>query len=114
MTRTFLRPSLSLLTTGLAIIGLAMAQVHDGYYREYPLWGIRRVPFGVHGGYIAMVVIFATFYVAGLALLPEQYKRESEDFKNRRGDGSQQPPMSSVGPPATNTEPPATDATSAA
>lgn len=71
---------------GLAIISLAMWQVHDGYNKEYPLYGTKVLPSGVHKAYIAMVVILTTTYVAGLALLPKQYKAESE-----RAEGNDAP-----------------------
>jgi len=62
-----------------------MWQVHDGYRKEYLLWGTTPVPLGVNQAYIAMVVILATAYVAGLALLPKQYKLESERAQNGPG-----------------------------
>jgi hypothetical protein len=62
-----------------------MWQVRDGYHKEYPLWGTQARPFGVHQAWIAMVVVLATVYVAGLALLPKQYKLESERAQNEPG-----------------------------
>jgi ABC-type xylose transport system permease subunit len=79
---------------GLVIISLAMWQVHDGYHKEYLIWGATVLPTGVNKAYIAMVVILTTIYVAGLALLPTQYKAESERAKLARGNEAL--PMSSV------------------
>ena len=82
-----------------------MWQVHDGYHKEYPLWGTTPVPSGVNKAYIAMVVILATVYVAGLALLPKQYKLESERAQNGpagAGEGASLPLQSVAGLPKTN------------
>jgi len=81
---------------GLTIIALAMWQVHDGYHKEYILWGTAPEPSGVNKAYIAMVVILTTIYVAGLALLPTQYKNESKMAKSEGGGGEEAPPMSSA------------------
>lgn len=70
--------SLILFSTGLLIIGLAFYQVRNGYKDLWPEFGVGIEPSSVNRAWIAMVVVLVVFYVAGLALLPSQYKREAE------------------------------------
>ncbi|KAI5117855.1 hypothetical protein M0805_007698 [Coniferiporia weirii] len=62
---------------GLLVISLAFYQVHTGYDTEWPsTTGRGPVPHGVDVAWTVWVVLVPVLYVAGLALLPKQYKQE--------------------------------------
>ncbi|KAJ8075840.1 hypothetical protein PM082_021472 [Marasmius tenuissimus] len=63
---------------GLAIFVLAASQVHYGLFIEwaFALGGLHVVPASAKNAWIALVVIFWTLYLGGLALLPRQFKQE--------------------------------------
>ncbi|KLO13720.1 hypothetical protein SCHPADRAFT_903922 [Schizopora paradoxa] len=63
---------------GLAIIALAFYQVHYGINTEWIFYtGIIIDPRAMHA-WTALIVVFWVLYALGLALLPRQYKQESE------------------------------------
>jgi len=75
---------------GLTIIILSFYQVRSGYRGMYPLWDGYDAPNGVNVVWILWVCIFSVVYVAGLALLGVQWKREKEAWKHRRAGLSEE------------------------
>jgi len=71
---------------GLSIIALAFYQVHYGINTEWIFYtGIIIDPRAMHA-WTALIVVFWVLYVVGLALLPRQYKQETEG-RERARDG---------------------------
>ncbi|KZP30315.1 CBD9-like protein, partial [Athelia psychrophila] len=69
---------------GLLIIALAFWQVRIGYKYVYPEWTLSTVPMGVNTVWIVWVALIPILYVAGLALLPRQFRQESAAKAGRR------------------------------
>ncbi|KAG8941877.1 hypothetical protein FRC04_004054 [Tulasnella sp. 424] len=78
---------------GLAIIGLAFYNVHEGYSHEWPkVFGtpVGRVAFlrSLRAWWISWVIIIPCVYLIGLTLLPRQWKQET-DARRTLPQGSQ-------------------------
>lgn len=61
---------------GLAIIGLALYQVHLGYTTEWRLYVAGKIPIGVNVAWTVWVVVIPVLYTLGLFLLPRQLRQE--------------------------------------
>ncbi|KAJ7093284.1 hypothetical protein B0H15DRAFT_929532 [Mycena belliarum] len=63
---------------GLLVVGLGMYQIRTGYADEWPrLLRYGALPQSVNRLWIAWCVILPVAYAGGLALLPKQYRRET-------------------------------------
>ncbi|KAK7029685.1 hypothetical protein VNI00_014383 [Paramarasmius palmivorus] len=74
---------------GLAIFVLAASQVHYGLYIEWNMFfgALHQVPNSAKNAWIALVVIFWTLYILGLAFVPGQFKKERDQKRiDGRGD----------------------------
>ncbi|KAF8903895.1 hypothetical protein CPB84DRAFT_710263 [Gymnopilus junonius] len=73
---------------GLAIFALAQWQVHYGLFTEWTFatGGLHKVPESAKNAWLALVIVFWVLYALGLALLPRQYKQESQARKARKAD----------------------------
>ncbi|KAL0563783.1 hypothetical protein V5O48_018280 [Marasmius crinis-equi] len=68
---------------GLTIIGLAMAQVRNGYRVEWPrVSGRGPVANGANVIWYIWVVLLPVLYLIGLAFLPKQFKQEAASRQN--------------------------------
>ncbi|KAN0107376.1 hypothetical protein V8E52_010207 [Russula decolorans] len=65
---------------GLVILAMAGYQIYDGIYTEWPLMtgNIPPVKDSAKHAWLALLIIFWTLYVLGLAFLPRQYRQERE------------------------------------
>jgi len=65
---------------GLTILAMANYQVHYGIYTEWPLLtgNIHPVKEAAKHAWLALVIIFWTLFVIGLAFLPRQYRQERD------------------------------------
>ncbi|KAG8793633.1 hypothetical protein FRC16_010874 [Serendipita sp. 398] len=63
---------------GITIIALSFWQVHTGFDIEWESIGGEPVSKSIRAWWTAWIVIIPLMYVAGLALLPRQYRRERE------------------------------------
>ncbi|KZW01863.1 hypothetical protein EXIGLDRAFT_716508 [Exidia glandulosa HHB12029] len=73
---------------GLVIIGLALAQVHSGYDKEWnAATGRGEVSNGVKIVWIIWVVLLPVLYFGGLAFLPRQLRMEREERQEREASG---------------------------
>jgi len=68
---------------GLAIFALAQYNVHYGLYTEWPIFieGFHNIPQSANNAWLALTILFWVLYALGMALIPRQFKQESE---NRR------------------------------
>lgn len=73
---------------GLFIIGLAFWQVRTGYSREYLEWTTGRAPKGVNTLWIVWVVVIPLAYIAGLALVPRQFRQEKTGLQAKQQLGN--------------------------
>ncbi|PPQ86670.1 hypothetical protein CVT25_006745 [Psilocybe cyanescens] len=72
---------------GLAIFALAQWQVHYGLFTEWLLTGgLHQVPESAKHAWLALVIVFWALYGLGMALLPRQFKQESQARKVRKED----------------------------
>ncbi|KAH9478767.1 Cytochrome b561 and DOMON domain-containing protein [Psilocybe cubensis] len=72
---------------GLAIFILAQWQVHYGLFTEWLLTGgLHQVPESAKHAWLALVIVFWVLYGLGMALLPRQFKQESQARKVRKED----------------------------
>jgi len=65
---------------GLVIFACAQWQVHYGLFTEWAIatGGLHKVPESAKHAWLALVIVFWVLYGLGLALVPRQYKQESE------------------------------------
>jgi len=77
---------------GIALIALALYQVHSGYDHEWPTTtGRDPLPSGVKTLFIIWAILLPLSYALGLALLPKQYRQErgkrvpSRDYDDHNG-----------------------------
>jgi len=68
---------------GLATIGLAVYQVYTGIYIKWPHSTKLPLSDTTKHSWMILGVLFATFYVLGLAFLPRQYRQEKEGKKSQ-------------------------------
>ncbi|PPR01959.1 hypothetical protein CVT26_008741 [Gymnopilus dilepis] len=75
---------------GLAIIALAQWQVHYGLFTEWNIatGGVHKVPDSAKHAWLALLIVFWVLYGLGLALLPRQYKQESQARKTHKMEPS--------------------------
>jgi len=73
---------------GLAIFALAQWQVHYGLFTEWTiaLGGLHQVTNSAKQAWLALVIVFWVLYGLGMALLPRQFKQESQMRKARKAD----------------------------
>ncbi|KAF4621244.1 hypothetical protein D9613_000655 [Agrocybe pediades] len=75
---------------GLAIIGLALYQVHSGYDHEWPTTtGRGQVPSGVNIAFWVWVALLPASYGLGLFFLPKQYKQEYARVRTQDEDSEE-------------------------
>ncbi|KAG6842071.1 hypothetical protein C0991_002725 [Blastosporella zonata] len=64
---------------GLAIIGMAMYQIHDGFTSEWPrTTGREPLSNGIKILFYVWIALITLLYFAGLALLPKQFRQENQ------------------------------------
>jgi len=70
---------------GIVIIILSAAQVRNGYKTEWPTWTDTLAPSGVQIAWAVLIAVFGALYLAGLALLPWQWRNENPPKESPTG-----------------------------
>jgi putative exporter of polyketide antibiotics len=70
---------------GVVTIILAAAQVRNGYMTEWPMWTNTLAPNGVQIAWAVLISVFGALYLAGLALLPRQWRNENPPKESATG-----------------------------